>query len=142
MVLALLIGCNSESEPREAITAQMLIDRAVAKNPRVVRLTIHATKTGDTKSTIIACNLAEKVGKTSDPEDLDAMKTGKTTVQKEGDALDITMPIFDAHGKAIAASGVTIKTKKDEPEEQTVAKAKSIVESLQKEIQSYKKPLW
>lgn len=49
--------------------AQELVDKTVAKYPDIVRLTIHAVPAGKEGSRIIACNIKEKIGSLSDPED-------------------------------------------------------------------------
>ena len=98
------------SSPGEA---QRLVERIVAKHPNLVRLTIHAPPTGQTQSRIIACNVHEKIGKPSDPEDLDAMKTGKVVVLEEGDKLDVTAPILDEAGQAVATTGITLSFPRD-----------------------------
>ena len=55
--------------------AQAFIQTIVSEHPEIVRLTIHAIPTGQESSRIIACNLTNKIGKPSDPEDLEEMKT-------------------------------------------------------------------
>ena len=139
-VQAVKLSWSSEESPFRK--AQELVDRVVAKHPGLVRLTIHAVPTGEQGSRIIACNIKEKIGKLSDPEDLEAMKTGKTVTLKEGDNLDVTAPICDKAGKPIAATGITLRFKKGESENQVVEKAKSIAEELTRAIQNSDTPLW
>jgi hypothetical protein len=122
--------------------AQELVNNMVSKHPDLVRLTIHAVPAGEEASKIIACNIKEKIGKLSDPEDLEAMKTGKTVTLKEGDNLDVTAPIFDKAGKPIAATGITLRFRKGESENEVIEKAKSIAEELTIAIQAADKPLW
>jgi hypothetical protein len=99
-------GFAEENQSFQA--AQAIIDRLVAEHPEIVRLTIHAVPTGEKHSRIIACNIKEKIGRLSDPEDLEAMKSNTTTVLKEGDNLDVTVPISGKTGIPIAASGITL----------------------------------
>lgn len=122
--------------------AQELVDNMVLKHPDLVRLTIHAVPAGEECSRIVACNIKEKIGKPSDPEDLEAMKTGKTVTLKEGDNLDVTAPILDKAGKPVAATGITLRFKKGETENELIEKAKSIAEELTIAIQNADKPLW
>jgi hypothetical protein len=114
----------------------------VAKYPEIVRLTIHAVPTGETKSRIIACNIPKKLGQISDPEDLEAMKKKKTVVLREGDNLDVTAPILDKTGKAIAATGITLSFPKGATEDTVVKKAKSIAQELTVAVGEADKPLW
>ena len=122
--------------------AQALVDNTVAKYPDIVRLTIHAVPAGKEGSRIIACNIKEKIGSFSDPEDLEVLKTNKTVVLNEGDNLDVTAPICDKAGKPIAATGITLRFSKGETESQVVEKAKSIAKELTVAIQNSDAPLW
>ena len=130
------------SEESRFKKAQELVNNMVSKHPDLVRLTIHAVPAGKEASIIIACNIKEKIGKPSDPEDLEAMKTGKTVTLKEGDNLDVTAPIVDKVGKPVAATGITLRFKKGESENEVIEKAKSIAEELTTAIQNADKPLW
>ena len=131
---------SSEESPFRK--AQELVDRLVAKHPDLVRLTIHAVPTGEEASRIIACNIKEKIGKPSDPEDLEAMKTGKTVTLREGGNLDVTAPIPDKAGNPIAATGITLHLSQGETENEVIEKAKSIAKELTMAIQNADKPLW
>jgi hypothetical protein len=122
--------------------AQSLIEKTAAKYPEIVRLTIHAVPTGEQQNRIIACNIKEKIGKLSDPEDIEAMKNGKTVVLKEGDNLDVTAPIFDRTGKPVAATGITLLLKKGSSEQAAIEKAKIIAKELSEVIQNAKNSLW
>ena len=122
--------------------AQELVEGMVSKHPDLARLTIHAVPTGEEASRIIACNIKDKIGNLSDPEDLEAMKTGETVVLREGDNLDVTAPIWNKAGKPIAATGITLRLGKEETESDIVKKATAIAKELNTAIQNTKKPLW
>ncbi|MEA1991724.1 MAG: hypothetical protein U9N58_05960 [Thermodesulfobacteriota bacterium] len=122
--------------------AQDLIDKTVAKYLNIVRLTIHAVPAGKEGSRIIACNIKEKIGSFSDPEDLEVLKTNKAVILKEEDNLDVTAPICDKAGRPIAATGITLRFRKGETESQVVEKAKSIAKELTAAIQNSNTPLW
>jgi hypothetical protein len=144
-VLALgAVSCQSQppAPKSDFPAAQALIDATVAEHTDLVRLTIHAVPTGQTQSRIIACNLAEKIGKASDPEDLEAMETGKTVILKEGDNLDVTAPILDKRGKAVAAAGITLRIPGGAAEDEVVEEAKAIAAELTSAIQAAPVPLW
>ncbi len=70
------------------------------------------------------------------------MKTKKTTVLQEGGNLDITAPVFDTSGNAIAATGITLPLQKGKTRESIVKKAELIAAQLTAEIQNSQKPLW
>ena len=140
-VFLLLLAIHAV-DGKDFTEAQALIDKMAAKYPRLVRLTIHAVPAGETGSRIIACNVKKKIGQPSDPEDLEAMKTNRTVVLKEGDNLDVTAPILDKDGKPIAATGITLRFGKGESEDDVTAKAKRIAKELTEAIQNAKNPLW
>jgi iron complex outermembrane receptor protein len=133
---------TSASEESHFGKAQELVDGLVAKHPGLVRLTIHAVPTGKEGSRIIACNIQEKIGKPSDPEDLEVMKANQIVVLKEGDNLDVTAPIRDKAGNAIAATGITLRFGQGETEDQVVQRAKAIAEELTTAIHNADKPFW
>ncbi len=130
------------SEESQFRKAQELVGNMVSKHSDLVRLTIHAVPTGEEISRIIACNIKDKIGKLSDPEDLEAMKTGETVVLREGDNLDVTAPIWNKAGKPIAATGITLRFGKEETESDLLKKATAIAKELNTAIQNAKKPLW
>ena len=131
----------ASDEPRFS-KAQELVVSTCSKHPDLVRLTIHAVPAGEHASKIIACNVKEKIGKASDPEDLEAMKTGETIVLREGDNLDVTAPIWNKAGKPVAATGITLRFGKEETESDVVKKATAIAKELNTAIQNAKKTLW
>ncbi|MHC4471899.1 MAG: hypothetical protein ACYS99_13145 [Planctomycetota bacterium] len=144
VLLALVVlSCGSEpvSEDRFA-AAQAVVEGIVAKHPDLVRLTIHAIPAGETESRIIACNVEEKRGKPSDPEDIQAMKTLETIVLREGENLDVTAPVLDPAGKAIAATGITLSFSEGATEKDLVEKAHSIARELTAAIRAAEEPLW
>lgn len=122
--------------------AQMLIDKTVAAHPEIVRLTIHAVPSGQTQNIIVACNIREKLGKVSDPEDLETMETKKLVVLKEGNNLDVTAPILDKSGNVIAAAGITLRGLDSTNEQALTEKAKAIAAELSQAVQNSLKPLW
>jgi hypothetical protein len=122
--------------------AQGLIDRLILEHQNIVRLTIHAVPTGEKQSRIIACNLRKKIGQPSDPEDLAAIKTNRTTILHEGGNLDVTAPIRNRLGTAIAATGITLKMGDNESENAVKNEAVKIAAKINTAIQESTKPLW
>ena len=129
-------------EAKQFEDAQALVEKIVAKYPQLVRLTIHAVPTGEKNSRIISCNIRKKLGKPSDPEDLEAINKNKTVVLREGDNLDVTAPICNKAGIPIAATGITLRFKKGEKEDVVVEKAKAIAKELTSAIQNAGETLW
>jgi hypothetical protein len=110
VLLALLLcSCGASADNgEEPADVQRLVEQIVARHPKLVRLTIHAVPTNETESRIIASNISDKVGNLSDPEDLRVMTTKEVVVLREGNNLDVTMPILNKAGKAVAATGITL----------------------------------
>jgi iron complex outermembrane receptor protein len=138
----LLCSCGSPSTSEKFSEAQRIVDQIVAKHPALVRLTIHAVPAGETESRIIACNIRNKIGKISDPEDLHVMSTKQAVVLREGTNLDVTMPILNKAGTAMAATGITIKDEGNRSEAALLKEADEIAEELTDEIQAMKKLPW
>ena len=145
IALLVFLFCACQTVPKKAQAfneAQQLIEQTVAKHPNLVRLTIHAVPTGETVDKIIACNVREKLGKISDPEDIEARTSKKTTVLHEGNNLDVTAPILDKAGQAIAATGITLAIPPNTGEEALVKEAQAIAQELTTAIQTAGHPLW
>ncbi|MDP2984455.1 MAG: hypothetical protein Q8O92_14145 [Candidatus Latescibacter sp.] len=122
--------------------AQRIVEQIVARHPEIVRLTIHTVPSGEEKNRIIASNIHEKIGKYSDPEDIEVMKTKKIVVLREGSNLDVTALILDKADMAIAAAGVTLTFPGNTTEEALVKKAGEIAQELTAAIRAAKRPLW
>lgn len=142
LTLFALSCCAEPAEEDRFAVAQAIVESVVANHPDLVRLTIHAVPTGETASRIIACNVAEKRGQPSDPEDLQAMKTLETVILHESEMLDVTAPILDPAGRAIGATGITLNAGESATEEALVEKAHSIARELMEAIRDADGPLW
>jgi len=135
LVALLLCSCAGESANNRFSEAQRLVEQIVAKHPKLVRLTIHAVPTGETENRIIACNVGGKIGQISDPEDLRVMDTGQAVVLREGDNLDVTMPIPDDTGRVVAAAGITLSEERGSGTEALMREAEEIAQELTLGIQ-------
>ncbi len=121
---------------------QALIDRTVTDYPYIIRLTIHAVPEGEKESRIIACNLREKIGRLSDPEDIEAMQKNCVIVLEEGANIDVTAPVVDEAGRPIAATGITVSVAQGESKQKAVEKALFIARLLNSAISQSDYPLW
>lgn len=138
-----LISCQSAPTRNERFPdAQALVEGTAARTPNIVRLTIHAIPTGESQCTYIASTALERVGRASDPEDIEAMRTRKTVVKAEGDHADVTVPMFDRMGRAMAVAGITLSNPDGASEQDLVSQAKVIARELSAAITNSGKPLW
>jgi len=138
----LAYSCGVSATHTAFSEAQRLVAQIVAQHPTLMRLTIHAVPTGESENRIIACNIPEKLGQISDPEDLRVMTTKQAVVLREGGNLDVTMPIFNKAGKAIAAAGITFVDEKLGNEQARMQEARAIARQLAAGIQAMGKLPW
>ena len=144
VLLALLLcSCGASSDNGdESADVQRLVEQTVARHPKLVRLTVHAVPTGETESRIIASNISDKLGNVSDPEDLRVMTTKEIVVLREGNNLDVTMPILDTAGKPVAATGITLEEDDVTGETALMMEAQMIAQELTTGIQAAKRLPW
>ncbi len=120
--------------------AQQLVDSVVQRYPDIVRLTIHATPSGESACRVIASTNAARLGTSSDPEDLDALRTGEPVVLEEPDGLDVTVPVLPLDGKHTAVVGVTLSKPVDTVK--GIERAKHIAKAIADAARSQPIPLW
>jgi len=139
-LIAALAACASTKKSPYP-DAQDIVDRVAARHPDLLRLTLHAVPEGK-ECTQVASTMAERRGKPSDPEDLEAMKTGREIVLDEGGNVDVTVPILVKKGRPTAIAGVTLKPMAGAGRTATVSKAREIAQELAAEIRAAGKPVW
>lgn len=127
-------GRSALAQPKTL--SQKLVDELAKKHPELVRIGLHVTPPGSAENIIVASNVAAKIGQKSDPEDLQAMKSGRPVVLKEGTNFDVTLPLHDATGKVIGAIGLTLKPSDGEKEAGAKRRAQAIAGELEKQIAS------
>ena len=86
--------------------------------------------------------MKKRRGKPSDPEDLEAMKSGKVVVLDEEGALDVTVPILMVNGKATAVAGVTLRMEEGSNRSILQGKARTIANELATAVRAAGKPVW
>jgi hypothetical protein len=140
--LLLVVAACASTKGAASPAAQEVVDRVAGRHPELVRLTLHAVPEGGKDLTQVASTLAARRGKKSDPEDFEAMKTGKVTVLDEAGNIDVTVPILEKAGTPTAVAGVTLKGGPGADKETVVMRARAIAQELANEIRAAKKPLW
>lgn len=128
LVALSLVACHSTSHCDACTNAQAVVDSVAKQNAECVRLTVHCAMDGGAKC--CASTMAERVGKASDKEDVEAMQTGKNVVLEEPGAIDVTIPIRQEGGKFHSTCGVTLKAA-GMTREQAVAKATTIAKAVE-----------
>ena len=130
------LGSAKSSTSQGKILAQKLVDELAAEHPDLVRIGLHVTPPNRTDNIIVACNIAARIGRKSDPEDLKTMQTGKPVVLKEEGNFDVTLPLHTAAGKVIGAIGLTFKPRDNEQESFAAERAKKMAAEVEKQITS------
>lgn len=127
-VVLSLSGCHSTPRCANCENAQSVVDAVAKQNPECTRLTVHCAMEGGAKC--CASTKADKIGKPSDKEDLEAMQTGKNVVLDEAGAIDVTVPFRKEGDTFRSACGVTLKAD-GMTREQAVAKATAIAKAVE-----------
>lgn len=140
LLVPVLAACATTDAPYPA--AQKALDGVAAEHRDLLRLTLHAVPAGQTQCVQLASTMPERRGKPSDPEDLDALRTGNQVVLDEPGAIDVTVPILLVGGKPTAVAGVTLRAGAGQSRDALVQRARSIAGELATAVQAAGKPLW
>jgi hypothetical protein len=142
MALSLCAMTSASLRAQEnKIYAQKLVDQTIAKHPELRQIGLHSIPPNSSESMIIAINDPKKVGKKSDPDDLEVMKTGKPSVEiiDRKQIYDLGFPLLDRSGKIVGVAVMEIKLSAEKSKESALQRGKIIQEELRKEIPSKEK---
>ena len=150
VLFVVLVGCGSQNDAKSGAgdgaapfsAAQEILDGVASRHANLQRLTLHAVPADKAECTQIASTMPERRGKPSDPEDLEALRTGKEVILDEPGAIDVTVPILMADGKPTAVAGVTLAAKEGADRDALVVEARAIAKKLEEAIRAADKPLW
>jgi hypothetical protein len=124
------------SDAKSKIFAQALVENTVAKHPELEGLGLATIPPGGHDCVTIADTDAKELGDKCDKGELAVMKTGKSTVEKEGDGYDVTVPLH-VSGKTIGIIGMDFKL--DQQEVGLLDRAKLIAKEVEDQIPSKSK---
>lgn len=141
-LMFVVAACASMTDANPYPEAQAVVEAVSAKHPELTRLTLHAVPAGSSQCTQVASTVAGRRGKPSDPEDLEALRTGAEVVLDEPGAVDVTVPILARNGTATAVAGVTLRAETALDRPSMVAKARAIASELEAKVRAANKPLW
>jgi hypothetical protein len=130
------LGSVRSSASHGKILAQRLVDDLAGKHADLVRIALHLRPPSGSENIIVACNIAARVGRKSDPEDLTAMQTGQRIVLKEQGNFDVTLPLHTASGRLIGAIGLTFKPQGNEQESSAAERARKMAAEIERQITS------
>jgi len=135
------VSLFAQVTPDSHIYAQKLVDETIAKHPELRQIGLHTTPPNSSQSVIIAISDKKKIGKKSDPDDLEVMKTGKPSaelMEKKG-IYDLGFPLLDQSGTIIGTAVMEIKLTAENTKEGAMNRGKIIQEELRKRIPSKEK---
>jgi len=141
VVVSVLVAAGCQSTNAPCADTQAVVESVAKQHPECVRLTVHSTPPAGGDWCVIASTVAEKLGKPSDKEDLDAMGTGRTVVLDEPGAVDVTVPILLKDAKWTATCGVTVKAPAGANREQLVANANTIAKAVEASMAAKSLPM-
>jgi len=119
------------SGAKRRIFAQVLVESTVAKHAELAGLELATTPPDGHDCTTIAATDVKEMGDKCDKGELAVMKTGKPTVEKEGDGYDVTLPLH-VSGKTIGIIGMDFKL--DQKESGLVDRASVIAKEVEDQI--------
>jgi hypothetical protein len=119
------------SGAKRRIFAQVLVESTVAKHAELAGLELATTPPDGHDCTTIAATDVKEMGDKCDKGELAVMKTGKPTVEKEGDGYDVTLPLH-VSGKTIGIIGMDFKL--DQKESGLVDRANVIAKEVEDQI--------
>jgi iron complex outermembrane receptor protein len=120
------------------IYAQTVVNEIMKKNADLLVVGLHAVVPGDKDETMIASNL-DRIGKKDDADDIAVATEHKTILApnlKESNKFEVQIPLKDANGKVIGATGLVFKYHTGADEVKLHSKAVTIRDALAKKIPS------
>jgi hypothetical protein len=111
--------------------AQALVENTLSKHPGLAGVGLATSQAQGNDCVTIADTDAKELGDKCDKGELAVMKTGKSTVEKEGDGYDVTLPLH-VGGKTIGIIAMDFKL--DEQEAGLLDRAKDIAKELEAQI--------
>jgi len=117
--------------------AQKLVEEAMASNPGVQKMGLHAKPSDSQDSEVIANGLPSKVGKKSSAKDLSVLTSGKPIVARVDAAspfYDLALPLRDASGKSIGLIVMEIRDTAAKDEADALHQAQTITQAMEERI--------
>lgn len=129
-------GNPSTSTTKKKIFAQILVENTLAKHPELAGLGLSTTPPRGHDCVTIADTDPKELGDKCDRGELRVMKTGQSTIEKEADGYDVTLP-FHVSGKTIGIIGMDFKL--DQQQAGLLNRAKAIAAEIENQIPSKSK---
>lgn len=116
--------------------AQNLVDEMIAKRRDVMVLAMHVARPGVSGDYPIVASNIGRIGKPADKDDRGVIESGKPHVEvgRDGDRLEVELPLLDASGGTIGALGVVMPYRTGDDQAALVNKAEKIRDELRPRI--------
>jgi TonB-dependent siderophore receptor len=117
--------------------AQSLVDRLAARHPELIDVDIHTVPPGSAASVIVASRDASRIGKASDPDDIDVARTGAPRVeinQAGNNNVEVAVPLMSVTRQVIGSVEMTFPYVPSTDRDALVQKATDIADDLRRRI--------
>jgi hypothetical protein len=122
---------STASNTKGKIFAQTLVEKTLSKHPDLAGVGLATAPAQGKGCVTIADTDAKELGEKCDKDELAVMKTGKSTVEKESDAYDVTLPL---HAGGVTIGIIAMDFKLNEPEAGILDRAKAIAKEVEAQI--------
>jgi hypothetical protein len=132
------VRAQGQEKPKPDSLAQTLADQVARAHPELNVIGFHLTPPGGKDNVIVASSNRTKVGKKSDPDDLEVMTTGKAAVdtKEPRQLIDIGLPLLDRAGHTIGTVVMEVKFSYTKDPAAALKRATEIRDQLRKQIPS------
>lgn len=122
-------GATIDTSPAAVQKIQTLITQLKGTDSSIQEISVHANDASG-KTMRVASTTANNIGQPSDPKDIAAITENVKKIANDGSVVDVTMPLVNASGQAVAAAGVKVSNGGKIPP------AKKIAEDVAKQVQT------
>lgn len=119
---------------RPKILAQQLVEQVLREHPELAGLELSARSSRGCST--IAASAPKEIGQKCDRDELEAMRTERPFVEREGDGFDVTLPLRDTTGKIVGALGMDFPPRAGQRSPEVVEQAEKIARQLAPQIAS------
>lgn len=120
----------------KTVPAQNIVDSTLEIYSRLVALKVYGT-TDDTNGVrIIASNDKKEIGQPGSSDELDCLRHGTVFWAKGKENVEVLLPLRDQNGEPVAAVRIVMKTFVGQTEQNALARALPIIQTMQKHVQT------
>jgi hypothetical protein len=134
LLAALLTAVTAAAVAQAGPSAQALVVQLHRAHPELSEIGIDL-QTAQGCRTVASTDPGDR-NEACESDDIAPMRTGKTSVTREGKELDIAMPLYDAKGQLVGAIGIELTPKPGQTQAQVVSHVHAIVARLERRIHS------